>query len=104
RPSLRGAHEPERVERRRARPDVLAPDRLLRVLGDPLRLGDLAGAEEHLGELALRLDEEPAILRRPEPPHRVAQQLLRTLHVAALKLERAEDGGRPARAPRGADL
>ena len=75
-PALRGAHEPERDPRRRARVHVARPDRLARLEREPLGLVDLALLEEHLRERALALDERAAVLERLQHPDRLAQELL----------------------------
>ena len=82
-----------------------ASDRLARVLGDSLGLGRACPARTSASaSLRSASTRKPLLLRRAEPPHRVAQQLLGALDVAAPQLERAEHRVRPAGAARGARL
>ena len=92
------------MQRRRARPDVLAPDRAHCVFCDPLGLPELADPDERLCESTLGLDQEALLLRRSEQPYRFAEGRLGAGVVPALQLDRTEADGRPAGTAGGARL
>ena len=92
------------MQQRRVRPDVLATDATLRGCDDAVCFVDLALLDQHLGQPAFGFGQVSLLVRRAQAADRVPEGLLRERDVAALFVDGAQVGERPAVAAGGARL
>jgi hypothetical protein len=87
------------VQRRRARPDVVATDAPLHFGDEAVRFVEFAALDDYLGQPSLGLDEVSLLVRRSEPADGLSEGLLCEREVAAPSADVGEVGERPAVAP-----